>query len=371
MSRRRLADWQRALDAPHRGAWARVADQLLAPAAGLYAAGVALRNAAYDRGWRRVHSAGLPTLGLGGLAAGGSGKTPLAAELAGQLAAAGRRPLLVARGYGAPRRRRGAHLVSDGRSAPRLGWREAGEEAILLTRLAPGIPVAVARRREEGLAAARGAGLSPDCLVLDGAFQHRRLRLDLNLVSLDVARPAGGERLLPRGLRREPWSSLRRADWVVLYRAERCRDPEAWSRFLDRWVPEERRAWCAQRWLAPRELGTGRTCDWRTLAEQGRYAVWTALARPASFLAGLGERGIPLAAPRLAADHAAFDRGEARRLTAQVCAEELAGVLTTEKDAVKLEGWGSQLPPVYVIGARPEWRRGAAALTAALHRLGD
>ncbi|MCK4414054.1 MAG: tetraacyldisaccharide 4'-kinase [Candidatus Eisenbacteria sp.] len=367
MNRDALTRWHRRLGARDAGWGARLADVLLAPVAGLYRLGVAARNRAYDREWLPVRHAGVWTLGIGGLSAGGSGKTPLAALLATWLAEWGYHPLLVARGYAAPEGGGAPVLVTTGEEAPRVGWRRVGEEAILLARLARGVPVAVARRREEALSAARAAGLAPDCLVLDGSFQHRRLRADLSLVSLDAARAPGEERLLPRGMLREPWSSLRRADLVVLHRAERCSDPGAWERFLDQVAPGLPRAWCANRWELPRELRTGRSSAWDTL-RQGRYAVWTALARPESFLEELADRRILVQARVLAADHAAFGPREAERLAARVAHERLVGVLTTEKDAVKLERFAATLPPTYVIPARLEWTRGEEVVAAAMRR---
>jgi tetraacyldisaccharide 4'-kinase len=328
----------------------------------LYRGGVACKNLAYDSNWRRAHHAPAWVLSVGGLSAGGSGKTPLAAALARRILAWGGSPLLVARGYRARPAVGEARCVSDG-AALMLDARGAGDEAVLLARLAPGVPVAIARRREEGLAAAVALGLAPRVLVLDGAFQHRRLHADYTVVALDVSRPAGAGHLLPWGDLREPWGALRRADAVVLHRAELCLDRGGWERFLARYAPDRPRVWVRNRLGPVRDLATGDELDWERLRLM-RLGLWTGLGHPEGFVANLAAESIRPLWTGLAPDHARVDRGTVERL--RRAARVLDAILVTEKDAPKLEAWRQRLPRTLVVGATLEWETGSQAFDHAL-----
>jgi tetraacyldisaccharide 4'-kinase len=365
-----LADLHRRLArGEERGAGDRIAGALLAPLALLYRGAVAMRNAAYDHALAPVARADCPVLCVGSLSAGGTGKPPCAAAIALRLARAGARPLLVAHGYGALRPTALPLLLTDGTGAPRFDWSAVGEEAILLARLAPGVPIAVARRREEALGPARAAGCPVDLLVLDGGFQHRRLRADLTLVTLDASRAPGSGHLLPWGDLREPWSALHRADAILLHRSDLAPDPAAWERALRRRAPGVPVIGARNAPVAPRTL-LGAPVEWSGLRTE-RLAVWTAIAQPAPFLAGLALDGVRPALVVSARDHAPFDEKAAGALRAACRRERCQAVLVTEKDAVKLEGRAADLPPVIVIGARFEIVTGAEALDRLLReRLG-
>jgi tetraacyldisaccharide 4'-kinase len=158
------------------------------------------RNAAYDSGRRRIERIEIPVVSVGNLTVGGTGKTPLVAWLAGWLAERGRRVVLVSRGYGS-----------------KVG--SPNDEAKELADKLPQIPHLQNRDR---FAAGRLAieQFQAEILVLDDAFQHRRLHRDLDIVLLDALDPFGGDHLLPRGLLREPLAGLARARFVVLTRAD-------------------------------------------------------------------------------------------------------------------------------------------------------
>ncbi|MCA8925488.1 MAG: tetraacyldisaccharide 4'-kinase, partial [Planctomycetes bacterium] len=195
-------DWLPLLRGERRGVGPALARALLAACAALYALVVRARNWAYARGLLRAHAAPLPVISVGNLTAGGTGKTPLVIALAQALLARGLRVAVLARGYGAAR---------DGELNDEL--REIAER-VPQALLVPGRD----RVRSAERAALRGA----DVILLDDGFQHRRLRRDLDLVLVDCTDPWGPAGVLPRGLLREPRGGIRRADWVILTRAEQA-----------------------------------------------------------------------------------------------------------------------------------------------------
>jgi tetraacyldisaccharide 4'-kinase len=284
----------------------------------VYGLAVRLRNAAFDHGLREVHRLGVPVVSVGNLTVGGTGKTPLVVWLVERARALGRRPGVLARGYG---RAPGAPL---------------NDEGLLLEARFPGLPqvqdpdrVAGGRRlcREHEV----------DLLLLDDGFQHRRLGRDLDLVCADAARPFDRGMLLPAGDLREPATGLRRAGAVVMTRAGGL-DPAR----IDRSIAALRRA--AGRALpvfvsehAPVDLlaaETGRVESPDALRGR-RVHLLSAIARPAAFERSVAALGAEVRARHARRDHHVHDAAEVRALAAAARADG-AELLVTEKDAVKL-----------------------------------
>ncbi len=177
-----------------------------------YRGAVAARNRLYDRGILRQEKLPCPVVSVGNLTVGGTGKTPTVILLAAMLREKGYRPAVLSRGYGGSARA-GVTIVSDGKRIL-TGWRQSGDEPILIAGAAPGVPVLTGPKRIlTGRAAVERFGA--DVLILDDAFQHRALHRDLDIVMLDAARPFGNGYLLPRGPLREPQEALRRAHLLV------------------------------------------------------------------------------------------------------------------------------------------------------------
>src|SRR4051794_38055615 len=172
---------------------------------GLFAAGVAARNALYDNGTLPARRLSTPVISVGNISVGGAGKTPFVILLGELLAKRGIRYCVLSRGYG--RDSRGVRVV-DPAGSPH----EFGDEPLLLARKL-GVPIVVGEDRyAAGLAAEKQ--FAPQLLLLDDAFQHRALARDFDIVL--VTPDDAHDRVLPAGRLREPLSALRRADAVVL-----------------------------------------------------------------------------------------------------------------------------------------------------------
>lgn len=184
----------------------------------LYGGAHRLRGVAYQRGWLRTHRLACPVVSIGNLVAGGTGKTPLTQFIARHAQHLGYRPVILSRGYKGRAERKGG-VVSDGTTVlmtPEM----AGDEPFMLASSLSGIPVIVGQDRyRSGYLAIKQ--FQPDLVLLDDGFQHIRLARDLNILLLDNHRPLGNGYLLPRGSLREPLAAIKRADAVVLTRAEK------------------------------------------------------------------------------------------------------------------------------------------------------
>jgi tetraacyldisaccharide 4'-kinase len=309
------------------GATNAVLRALLAPASALYGAAAMLRGGAYRVGVLRSRAVDARIVSIGNLRVGGTGKTPLTRWLAREAHARGARVAIVSRGYGG--RRGKAHVVGDGSGALASDVEASGDEAVMLARTA-GVPVVAGRDRVAAAALARevfGSAL----LLCDDAFQHRRLRRDLDIVLVDADERGGLTRLLPAGPLREPVKALRRADVVVL--GTRTADgtggappvPEGTLVLRARFAPT-----CVVRpegatWV---EQGLGTLAGRRVLALSG-------VARPAPLYAALHDWEANLVNVLEFPDHYAYATTDWRDI-AHV-AKDVDLVVTTEKDLVKLE----------------------------------
>lgn len=202
--RRRLeALVQRLWYAPHPGPGLRTLRSLLAPAAAL-AALVARRRRHH---LLRLPAPRVPLVVVGNFVAGGTGKTPLVAAIAGALAARGLRTAIVASGYGA--RRGDARLVS-----PRDDPADAGDEALWLAQ-STSLPVAAARRRAQAVALLARTHPEVEVIVADDGLQHAGLARSVELAVFDE-RGTGNGRLLPAGPMRAPLALVASMDALVL-----------------------------------------------------------------------------------------------------------------------------------------------------------
>lgn len=293
---------------------------------------MALRLALYERGLLRARRAGRPVVSIGNVAAGGTGKTPFVRWLAGELGARGLRPSILTRGYG--RKSRGTVVVSngDGRVAT---VRDSGDEAAVLARALPRVPIVASARRLD--AAVRVESEHPDVALhlLDDGFSHVALSRDLDVVLVDATAPDAGGDLLPAGRLREPLASLARADLIVVTKCEQA-PPEAAHAMLEAHALGVPVYHATTRVLGIAD-GEGQPVSTGDLPPGTLVAV-AGLARPGAFFSTVATLGVPVEACLPFPDHAGygdFQLGQILRATEETGA---TAVITTEKDAVKLDG---------------------------------
>lgn len=175
------------------------------------------RNTLYEKGVLKSYSLGAKTISVGNITVGGTGKTPLAACVAEILFESGEKVCVLSRGYGRenPKSR---VLVSDGEKILAEA-RFAGDEPFELAGklLKKAIIISDANR----VSAADWAREKFDitAFVLDDGFQHQRAKRDLNIICVDATNPFGNGKTLPFGILREPLENLKRADAIVITRA--------------------------------------------------------------------------------------------------------------------------------------------------------
>ena len=180
---------------------------LLLPLTMWYAIGVAVRNLLFDWGLKRSVSPDVPTIGIGNLRVGGTGKTPHTEYLIRLLA--GRRVALLSRGYG--RATKGFVWADDSSTASQIG-----DEPLMMARKFPQLTVAVCEDRVEGVRRLMEMPQKPDVVLLDDVYQHRHIRPALNILLTEYGDPYCDDHILPFGNLREGRRGRRRADIVVV-----------------------------------------------------------------------------------------------------------------------------------------------------------
>jgi tetraacyldisaccharide 4'-kinase len=288
------------------------------PLTGLYGAGLALRNKLFDRGVLPALLLQQPVVSIGNLSTGGTGKTPFVIALGELLKERGILFDVLSRGYG--RKTRGVRVVDPNGSAS-----DFGDEPLLIARKL-GVPVVVGERRYDAGRTAEQK-FQTQMHLLDDGFQHRSLARAFDIVLL--APGDFGDQLLPSGRLREPFSSLRRADAIMLPAGL---DTEH-SRLGDKLV-----------WRITREI---------SLAGASPSPVaFCGLARPDQFFAQVRATGVTPAAEVIFRDHHAYDKRDMERLLAMRRELGAGGFLTTEKDAINLGPLRAGLEPLTIASLR-------------------
>lgn len=291
---------------------------------------IRLRNSYYTLIPAARHRVPAPVIAIGNITVGGTGKTPMAARIADLLAHRGRSVAILTRGYkGRPTRAIGAE--SDSPSPP---WSLESDEALVLQRRCPEATIVIDADRVAGAKAALAANC--DTLVLDDGFQHRRLHRDLDIVLIDATLPFGYGWMLPRGLLREPCSSLRRAGVIVLTRSDEI-DPSDKMLLVStiRRFSRSRPLVQAVHRITGFQDVSGRLLP-GTDPSAVQAVVFAGVANFESFRRAVERLGVRIVAAYEYPDHHDYSDGEIAALADVAVELEANAVLTTEKDAVKL-----------------------------------
>ena len=301
---------------------------LLWPVAWLYGVVVLARGALYDWGWLRSERLGIPTLVVGNLAVGGTGKSPMVRDVLKRLEGRGVSAAMLSRGYG--RRTRGFRSVYAERSSAS----EVGDEPLMVARGAAGAKVAVCEDRLRGCKALTEIYSGLQAIVLDDAFQHRRLRGKVNLLLTRYGGLYVDDYPMPVGRLRDTARQARRANAVVVTGCPMGLTEREAMQIAGRLQLREGQGLL----FAATEQGT----PYRLL-EEGRDIVWqdvrevvamAGIADPKPFFDWLAGEKRLVETLRLR-DHGRIGPGTLRWL--KQWAAQGRTIVVTEKDAVRLE----------------------------------
>ena len=368
--------WRLATQSHPRSFWDSLASGALQTCSVAYQLGVRLRNAAYDRGWMRQVKLPCRVVSVGNLTMGGTGKTSCVELITRLLLEQERRVAILSRGYGGTRREywlqtEAGRLRVDGVEG--RGPDDLADEPQLLASHLEGIPVLVgASRARTGQRAC--AAFRADTVVLDDGFQHRRLHRDCDIVLLHARTPLGGWPLFPRGPMREPLEALRRADIVIVTKADEA--PDVLPAYRERLRALNPEAVVASAVHEPRDLleaFTGQSAPLTRLSGL-RVGLLSSIGDPQGFEATVGRLDARVSWHRAFPDHYRYRLADWALLAARARAERLEALVTTEKDWIRLRLlMGEDNPreplPVWIVRIRMTIVDGAQELHGRLARL--
>jgi len=317
------------------------ASLIMLPAGTIYRAVTRARLAAYQRGLFPVSKLAVPVISVGNITTGGTGKTPLVEWVCRTIGAVsheespeGKEVCVLTRGYGRANPKTQV-VVSNGRELL-ANEQESGDEPFLLATNLLGIAAVISNPHRVAAGEWAIENLKSEVFVLDDGFQHLRLFRDLDIVAIDATNPWG-----VGGLLRESLGGLSRADCVVITRAEQVADigpiKETIQKIADK-VPV----------LSSRMLTTGfRKLDGEpieTPAQSQPIGAFCGVGNPESFFNHLRGEGLHPAFTRTFPDHHHYKQPELDSLVREAKARGVKSLLTTAKDATKLQSLKLEIP---------------------------
>ena len=306
-----------------------------------YGIGTRLRNAAYDLKFLKSHTTGIPTICIGNLSVGGTGKTPHI-ELLIELLHKDYRVAVLTRGYG---RKTSRPIIASDRDTPDT----IGDEPYQIYRKYPDVMIYVDGDRLRAITAmeAMTGDMRPDVVLMDDGFQHRRIIPTFSILLTPYDNPYSQDDLLPYGTLRESAAAHRRADSIIV-----TRTPKKLTAFavkttvLNLDLLDYQEVYFSRIVYQHPEL-LFRKNDKETvpsLVSGSEVLPMAGIGNPASFLEKVRESFPKTSEPLIYSDHHAFSEKDLEKISARLAQNPRLQLLTTEKDAMRLLKWESWLP---------------------------
>lgn len=293
---------------------------LLYPLSQIYGICLKIREHMYKQGRYEVKESPIPVVSVGNITLGGTGKTPLVERVAMRLKEEGFRPGIITRGY--KRKKKGIFAVDPGSDRAR----DTGDEALMLARKTK-VPVIVGADRS-GAILHGIEKFNINVALLDDGFQRRDLRKDIEILVLNGSQQGGAEDLFPLGPFREPAERIRDAHIVMVNKGQA-------GEWIQNLIGDGVRAY--QMRYKPFHLNNMKenTIGSYRYLEGKRVLAFSGLGDNESFFQLVRSLGAQLVRSVSFADHYAYRQSDLDSLASYGDVEML---VTTEKDAVRLEG---------------------------------
>jgi tetraacyldisaccharide 4'-kinase len=316
---------------------------ILTPISWLYGLVIKVRNAMYDRGILGVHDLGTKTISVGNITTGGTGKTPLVKLIAEILSDSGEKVCILTRGYG--RRNENERVVVCSRDTMVADPWLAGDEPVELARNLLGKAIIIADADRVGAAKWAKENFGITVFVLDDAFQHRRARRNIDIVCIDPTNPFGSGRILPAGRLREAIDGLGRANAFVITQPDQNEQMETLESRLRKANGNAAifRASASISKIKSLDEFHARSQTTQTNSFSDVFA-FSGLANNKKFVDGLTDFGITPLGLKEFGDHHNYTQSDADEIGEQARSAGAEYLVTTTKDAVKLEVLEFSLP---------------------------
>ena len=288
----------------------------------------AIRNKAFDTGVAKSLEFGIPTICIGNITVGGTGKTPHTEYLV-RLLKEKYKTAILSRGYG--RHTKGYIKATEGFTASMIG-----DEPAQMKNKFPEVDVYVCERRADGIRNILAEENRTDVILLDDAYQHRHVKAGINILLIDSNRPLWQDCILPFGRLRENGNGIRRADITII---TKCGN-----------ITEKEREWCKSHIRKIKEIpvfftairygSMYRMSDMKPFAESLNghdVLLVTGIANPVPLIKEIEGKGAKVHEIRYP-DHHCFCDSDIKEIASAFKSLGSGGlIITTEKDAARLQ----------------------------------
>lgn len=294
--------------------------KLLFPFSILYGLIVFLRNKMFDKNLLSSKSYDFPVICIGNLSVGGTGKSPMAEYLI-RLLRENNKIANLSRGY--KRSTSGFHLLT-GKENPSM----VGDEPLQFKTKFPEIAVAVDENRQHGISALRKLKPAPKVILLDDAFQHRKVTAGLTVLLTAYDDLYADDFLLPTGNLRESKRGAERANIIVVTKCPKDISLAERKRIRRKLKPKNTQTLYFSTIVYNENVSNGVSSI--KPADLGAFTLVTGIAKPAPLLTFLNEMNLNFDHLEFP-DHHNFTTSELRDI------KQHKTILTTEKDYMRLK----------------------------------
>lgn len=270
-------------------------------------------------------------ISVGNITLGGTGKTPLVEYIGRYLKTQGHKVAIVSRGY------------------------KTGDEPRMLEKNLKNIPVIVDADRKRAIKRALG-DYGIDTVILDDGLQQWKIKKDIEIVVIDAANPFGNGQMLPRGILRQPLSTLRCADIFVFSKTGLNPGIQNAKVFLQRINPAALSAESRHQPLGFYDPAEEEKLLNPDMLKGKTVTLFSAIGDPGSFEDSISKMGINIGLVFRFPDHHNYLKDDLDRIFKNSKENNIDTIITTEKDAVKLGGLKAPAYGLRVLALRIELR---------------
>lgn len=305
---------------------------------------VQIRNFLYKKNIYKTFKSRVYTISVGNLTTGGTGKTPITAEIANYLNKKGERTVILSRGYGGKLSNKNVNVISDYENI-NFDAELAGDEPFWLANNCKGTAVLTCASRVKSAQYAQSK-LAATRLILDDGYQHQKIKRDLNILVVDSEKQFSNGFVLPLGALREPISQIKRADKIIVVnKSYDDRSAKTFARYL-RKKHKKQSYVCSMIPDCIYNIKTG-----ELLKDNIPIIAFSAIGQPEQFYNYLTRYDV--LATRNFADHHLYNLADIEFLQALMNKTGASAIVTTEKDAVKVKPFLDDNSEIYALKLRP------------------
>ena len=314
------------------------------PLSRIYAAIILLRNKLYD--WNIFRTSKIQNctvISVGNISVGGTGKTPAVEFLAKYLISRAKKTAILSRGY--RRESSGTLLISDGQKIL-VGPQRSGDEPYLLAKNLPIVPVVVENDRYRGGIFIKQK-FNPDYLILDDAYQHRRIFRDIDIVLIDSMIGLSNNHTLPGGVLREPLKGLNRADMIWLTRVNQASKVDSLISSIRKYtgVPIIKTMHEPQFLYS---LSSSKQISLELLKNREIF-IFSGIGNPGAFRDTVIRLQANVRGELLFSDHHKYRKSDFQKIYTNAKLSKAEWIITTEKDAIRIQELPEMNTPIYYL----------------------